>query len=248
VPPQTAGNGPEVTRSVLLQTETGMKRGRPLDGGVWVLGLCQRCNHASGRRTDTPYAEFANAVRPFLRPSAGRSLLDPFASPDVMFAPGLVAQAVMFGMHAINPRLREIFPTMASDLKDIPSGMTLPEGARLWVALMRGHSARIAGPIGYHRVLYSRSDLITFAEIFFPPFAWILTAPGQEHMQFLQEERWADASDWVRYDHGRTSVDLRNLAPRLPVVKAIHDRHDADGWLSMYSDEITPVLEGKLPA
>ena len=49
--------------------------GRYSAGGMWVRGLCDKCNHMSGVKVDRAYAAFAHALRRCLRPSSRRLLL-----------------------------------------------------------------------------------------------------------------------------------------------------------------------------
>lgn len=95
-------------------------------------------------------------------------------------------------------------------------------------------------------MLESRLSYVTFAEVFFPPLAWALTARTDE-VSVFDAQRWADVREWPLYSADRTSVDLRHLAESLPLVR--HPLHtDRDSWIELTSDEVTPLVEGTVPA
>ena len=83
---------------------------------MWVRGLCEPCNNLAGGSYDRAYADFANQVARLTTPAALRMAVIPGEAPGARFAPGLVAPCVLFGMFAINPRLRVLFPDLAQDL------------------------------------------------------------------------------------------------------------------------------------
>lgn len=244
VPPQAAGNSAAVTRAQMIEGERGLRLGRATGGGLWVRGLCGPCNSMAGGRYDAAYADFARRSMPYV--GAGRRLaVRAGDTPAVTLAPGLVARTVLYGMHALSPGLRRSFPRMASSLARGDAEVRLPDSVGLRLALTPGPTARIAGPIHAYRVLESRMSYVTFAEVFFPPFAWAMTAATVEQ-SVLDVQGWADVREWPLYSADRTAVDLRHLVGALPLVR--HPLHtDRDNWIELASDQVTPLVEGALP-
>lgn len=237
VPPQSSGNTGLVTRRRIRSTGQGsLSAGTDNIGGIWVRGLCGRCNSLAGGRSDAAYAQFADALIAWILRSS--SLLVPNGAPPVRVSPGPVARSVLYGMHALSPHLRVLYPDLADALRDGLDSIPLPVGMRLRLALYLGRTARVAGPIHAHRVLGPSSAFESFAEIFFPPLAWVLESDaGQESA--LSD--WADVSEWSLYGQD-VSLDLRLLVDSLPNVE--HPLADHDSWIQLFSDQITPVVEG----
>lgn len=249
VPPQVAGNSRDVTSSIVLIANGIRRNGRSTSGGVWVRGLCEKCNSLAGARYDSAYGDFVQRIRSYGRLSGRFHLPEPWSPPAVSVAPGRVARSVMFGMFAISPHLRELFPELAADLSAGRAHITIPDKLSLRYAMYPDRVARLTGPVYSQRVLGRREHYRTFAEIFFPPLAWVLTSgdhlsPGGAE-SILDLQGWAEATTWLRYGDDVTSTDLRNLCRRLPVVT--HPLSDPSEWLEMFSDEITPILEGIVP-
>lgn len=189
------------------------------------MGLCEQCNQLCGDRYDLAYAEFSRSVRSMTGRTAQRLSLDrsrPPAVPAVFFAPGLVARCVLFGMFAINQRLRLLFPGLAKDLRELghhdPASIRWPDRLELRVGLTVGrHAGRglLSSGVWMMRVLEHRQRHSSFGDIVFPPLTWCLVPTplvgeteqlGPEISQSL-----ANASDWVHYGDTRTRVDLRSL-------------------------------------
>lgn len=252
VPPQAAGNGGKVT-SAIVQLKGGVLRnGRHYTGGMWVRGLCQSCNGLAGQRYDLAYGDFAKRLATHAEVNNRLHLLRPWDPPAVRVAPGLVSRSILFGMSAVSPNLRVVFPGLADDLLAGRDHIQMPQGATLRFALFAERRARIAGPMGAHRVLTVREDFDTFAEVFFRPLAWVLapTITGGSRIDgasVLDRQGWACADEWLQYGPDVVNVDLRDLTRRVPVVRhpLSTGRHE---WVEMFSDDITPVLEGLIPA
>lgn len=251
VPPQAAGNTERVTASIVRISDGVMQNGRSANGGMWVRGLCARCNSLAGARFDGAYADFADRLEIHARVIERIGLLRPWEPPPVGLAPGLVARSILIGMFAISPNLRIIFPELAGDLCANRPHIRMPQGATLRYALYADRTARLAGPIGAHRVLTVREDFDTFAEVFFRPLAWVL-APTQGTNEvigssILDRQGWPRADEWPLYGPDVERTDLRNLARSIPIVRhPMAGRRDE--WIEMMADEITPVLEGEIPA
>jgi hypothetical protein len=252
VPPQVAGNTGAVTRA-RTKIEGGVRsHGRFERGGMWLRGLCADCNSLAGGRYDKAYADFHFQVERFLRAGDQRLLRDPREVPAARFAPGLVFRSVMFGFFAMTPVLRTVHPELAEDLLDGRDDVRWPDKLRLALAFTSSGTARLAGPIGAYRILTRSEAFQTHGEIWFRPLVWVLAPPALDEEEFgtsiLDSQGWADASDWHRYRSDRTQVDLRNIVRRVPLLP----QHPLNGrshneWMQMYSDEITPILEGQIP-
>lgn len=251
VPPQAAGNGEKVT-SAIVQIEGGvLQNGRHSTGGMWVRGLCEPCNGLAGQRYDVAYGEFAKRLLTHARLDNRLHLLRPWEPPAVRVAPGLVSRSILFGMFAVSPNLRVIFPDLAADFLAQRDHIQMPYGATLRFALLPDRRARIAGPMSAHRVLTLREDFDTFGEVFFRPLAWVLAPTGVSSRasgrSVLDRQGWACADDWLQYGPDVTGLDLRDLVRRVPVVQHPLSRAREE-WVELMSDKITPVLEGMIPA
>ncbi|MFJ2638119.1 hypothetical protein [Streptomyces sp. NPDC087511] len=157
----------------------------------------------------------------------------------------------MIGMFAISPHLRGLFPQLATDLHECKASVSMPEGLELRLALYPYSTARLTGPVHSQRVLGRREHYNTFAEVYFPPLAWVLMSrrldgPISGVESILDRQGWPVADEWLRYSADVTSVDLRNLCRRIPVVR--HPLVDPSEWVEMFSDEVTPFLEGLVPS
>lgn len=250
VPPQAAGNTGKVTNASTRIVGGVLGPGRFSSGGLWLRGLCRDCNSLAGAEYDRAYADFSRAIESFMRFSSRGHLLHPEAAPAVSVSPGRVARCVLFGMFGISPNLRAIFPELADALRRQDPHVKMPDGVSLRWALYGGRGARLAGPIHAHRVLGHPQVYLTSAEIYFRPLAWVLAPRGtgglKGYESVLDREHWANADEWPQYGLDVTSVDLRNLTRHVPVV--VHPMQGArDQWVELFSDEITPILEGVLP-
>lgn len=251
VPPQVAGNDSRVTSATTLIKHGTASVGRYSAGGMWLRGLCCECNSVAGLRYDRAYGDFARRVQIYIR---ARGYIyapgSPISAPPVSVAPGRVARSVMFGMFAISPRLRLIFPELARSLQAKRDHVFMPDGVSLRFAIYMDRTARLTGPVHAHRVMGLREYYETFAEIFFRPLAWVLapqdrTTVGQGEMSVLDRQGWATADDWLQYGDDVTSADLRLLCRRVPVVHHPVAERRSD-WVEMHSSEITPLLEGRV--
>ncbi|MET8197971.1 hypothetical protein [Micromonospora taraxaci] len=250
VPPRAAGNSAHVTSAIVRIYKGVLQPGRHSAGGLWLRGLCADCNSLAGARFDTAYADFACRLRSFLDLPRGFNLVEPFTAPPVPVAPGLVARSVLFGMFAISPNLRIIFPELAEGLLKEHRHISMPDGATLRLAIYDDPAARLTGPVHSFRVLRRRAHYNTFTEVYFRPLAWVL-APNDRGVpidseSILDRQMWATADEWLQYGPDVTSVDLRNLCRYIPHVRHPLAGHRAE-WIEMYSDEITSFLEGRVP-
>lgn len=231
VPPQVAGNDRSVSRAPDRLVDGVRAPGRWTEGGLWVRGLCVSCNNLCGQHYDVAYADFAARVEQMTGESARRLLNGAVAtgSPAVYFAPGLVSRCVMFGMFAINPRLRVLYPDLADDLRTLghldPTAIRWPDRLELRVGLFSRRDpphALLSSGVWSMRVLGRRERHSSFGDVIFPPLMWCLvpTPEWRETSQLGPEVTrvLADASDWVHYRGTRTHVDLRNLTNKFTTM------------------------------
>lgn len=261
VPPQAAGNTRKVLRAPDVIVDRVRRPGRWTEGGMWVRGLCEDCNNQAGNRYDAPYADFADQVARLSTPMARRLAVIPGEPPGAQFAPGLVSRAVLFGMFAINPRLRVLFPELAHDLKNEPTPghgpIRWPDQLALKVARTQPglpDSGVISSGVWAMRVMHERVVHFTFGDIVFPPLMWSLapnhTDSEQDGLGPQISKPMADAREWVKYGPDRTSVDLRTIIRTLPAI-AHPMLVRTDDWVEMMtndgSDADVIVVFGKRP-
>jgi hypothetical protein len=260
VPPQVAGNSTAVERSADV-IEDGVRRpGRWAAGGMWVRGLCADCNSLAGVAYDRAYADFANQVARLSTPTALRLAVVPGEAPGARFAPGLVARCVLFGMFAINLRLRLLFPELAQDLRHalLPGQGPIrwPDKLVLRVGLTHPLLPKVgvlSSGVWAMRVLNERVVHFSFADIAFPPLVWSLGASDDDTALELGPQitgALTDASDWVHYGPDRTHVDLRSLTRALPAI-ALPLLTRGDDWVELMTRDGTDadavVVFGRVP-
>lgn len=251
VPPRTAGNTGPVTRCVPYSRGGTLTRARRDVGGLHFYGLCQECNGLQSKY-DPAYSELAQAVERQLRP--GGPIVIPrgvHPLPDVTVRPGAAARSILIGMMALDPNLREIHPTIAQGLLAQVPEVRLPDDLALRVACTRSPLAHLAGSIGgvllFHPVRPHGTALgvMSFASVYFRPLAWHLAT---RRYSWLDLQAWPDVSRWLTI-HPSEDVRLRSLSKGFPEV--LHPREDphaeAAGWVELFSDEITVLVEGELP-
>lgn len=228
----------------MIRGEHGVRLGRATAGGLWVRGLCGQCNSLAAGRYDRAYADFARRCLPYAG-AARRLAVRADEAPAVTLAPGLVAGGAVRDARAESAPPDQVPAPVVVVGRRRPDGAA-PRPAGVATGADSGPDARIAGPIQAYRVLESRLSYVTFAEVFFPPFAWALTEPTDERSVF-DAQGWADARDWPLCSADRTAVDLRHLSRNLALVR--HPLHtDRDNWIELASDRYMPLVEGRLPA
>lgn len=241
VPPQAAGNTGPVERTDMMTGQGGYQAGAWRIGGMWVRGLCAECNSFAGAHYDTAYADFASQLSHWA--SVGSRAWVPGAQ-AVSLAPGRVTRSILSGMLGISPHVRELHPTLTAQMT-IGGPVRLPGELRLYVAGYLGLAAQLTGPMLTALVDGSRAAVNTLAAVTFRPLTWALAT--SDSFGVLENRGWVDATDWLRYEDDRESVDLRWLAPSgvqwLPTV--LHAPSD-DG-VTLYSKEIAPIMAGRIP-
>ncbi|MCW6005854.1 hypothetical protein K1W54_14885 [Micromonospora sp. CPCC 205371] len=199
--------------------------GRAVDGGLWMYGLCDRCNRERQTPHEVRYTEFAGLFKGMWLRSLALSVPSPVTVPDVLFFPGAVARAVMMGMYAMNPALRGLFPGVADALMNEDDKIILPANLRLRLAIARGNRARISGGDGgcIFRPFDSGSPLLltSFGSIYFPPLAWQLVP---DEAPLIDHQSWGDVSSWLKIDPAEEHLFSTVCQLRLPLV--MHPSHD----------------------
>lgn len=94
-----------------------------------------------------------------------------------------------------------------------------------------------------HKVGDDPQSYDIFAEIFFPPFAWVRCSARRNAVtSLIDHEGWGDATDWVLYSRSVVRSDLRNVLKRLPVT--VHPTlRKRDEWIEPSSPQ-SNLLEG----
>jgi hypothetical protein len=246
VPPQCAGNEMLVKRYRLMVDKHEVDAGRQDLGGIHLYGLCADCNTQAGQY-DEAYGDFADRLcMPGLK---SRQLhLPPLITlPSVPFDPGAVVRSILLGMCATEPHISKHWPDFPTQLVS-GSPVTMPPELRLFLALTRGATARVAGPIsGFAAVGTLRRDasgtpvgINAAASVYFPPMAWELIHPGETK---LTDDRWLDVSSWTTIKPGDIRV-VSELVPALPAIcQPWHDPRGDGDWVELLSTEICPIIE-----
>ncbi|MFY2861153.1 hypothetical protein ACOJVU_15675 [Mycobacterium sp. THU-M104] len=247
VPPRCAGNEMLVKRYRLIANKHVVGSGRQDLGGIYLYGLCKDCNSDAGKY-DGAYGHFAEALRPLWVKPWQIEVLPLISTPSITFDPGAVIRSILLGMCATGPIIHQRWPDFPSQLMSGSPLQTPPE-IRLYLALARGVSARVAGPMfGQHvrgpHLRRSASGaplgISAVASVYFPPLAWELVHALETA---LTQDRWVDVSSWTAFKPGEAHV-LHDLVPALPVV--CHPRHHPDrdeAWVELLSTEICPIVE-----
>jgi hypothetical protein len=248
VPPQCAGNQMLTKRYRLMLEGHEVSTGRPDPGGIHLPGHCIECNGLASRY-DGAYGDFAASLKPCWDKSLTLALPKQIAVPDIGFAPGAVARSILLGMCATGTLLREHWP-------DLPMSLTraepveLPAAMKLYLALARGRSARVAGSIfGWHLLGPNQRrgadgnqiGIMAIASVYFPPLAWELVYTARETI--LDELGWVDVSGWTRFRPEETHR-LRQMVPKLaPTCHPWHDPCRNDSWTELFNSDMVHIIE-----
>lgn len=252
VPPRAAGNTGAVTRARVRLANQLEQLGREDIGGMWVRGLCTRCNSLAGGRTDAAYADFARGLTHWRERVRYSRVALPVDVPDVTFSPGRVARAVLYGMFAIAPNLRTQFPEIGEALARGDDHIRMPSSVQLLVAQYYRQEGLLSGGIFAMRVLERMESYNALAEVYFPPLAWVLVAQEDRalrdrgYVPLTESQRWARADDWTLYGDDRNSINLRWLARTMPTVRHPVYGENYDSWIRMTGGDST-ILRGRVP-
>lgn len=233
IPPQCAGNYDSVLRYYYNSRGQDSRSAESYkrQGGMQSDMLCESCNNLQSRY-DKAYATLARSLLPWwLNSSLQLHRMDP---PHIEFQPGAVVRSVIIGMFGLNPHLRVRHPDIASALINGSHISNMPPGARLYLALARGHRARVTGYRQIHTSLATRQLTVeSLAQIYFPPLAWIL---ADESKSLLDFEGWIDVSPWLALDAAALDYLDRHLGP-IPIVYLADDNPFRTGMISYASIE-----------
>lgn len=153
----------------------------------------------------------------------------------------------MYGMFAINPRLRVLFPGLAEDLlAEVASpskSPRWPDSLALKVGLSHFRSPNdglISSGVWSMRVLRERVIHGSHGDIVWPPLMWSLVPVNEDSesdgLGPQITEPLEDVSEWLKYGPDRTSVDLRNVLRTLPAVPHPMLLRTND-WVDMMSND-----------
>lgn len=120
--------------------EICLESGRALDGGIWVFGLCAKCNGASSE-DDGAWEDLVDVA-----PRVHGPVLPGWrwTAPAAPIRPGAIARSLVMAMFGFNPRLGAAHPGWANNLL-AGSPDTPPDGIRLRLALLSGDRAQVSG-------------------------------------------------------------------------------------------------------
>lgn len=232
VPPRTAGNTSRVERAPDLLTAAGVRRpGRWNRGGLWVRGLCEDCNQLAGRRYDEAYGDFSRALEAVARARNAGSLLPPSDAPHVLLAPGLVSRCILIGMFAIHPRLRQIFPILAENLRNEEPTLRWPESVQLRVGQHQGSRALLASGIFMARVLGHRTQHFTFSDVVFAPLVWSLVPESRKHSPSTSSPMPATGRTTAPSEPASTSgISCVASRPSCTLPSRVHGTSGSNSW------------------
>lgn len=249
VPPRCAGNDHGVSRSGLLSidvegTPTVKPDGKRQPGGLYIFGLCARCNGVASRY-DSAYGEFADALKGYR--TSGKLLIPNgrLTLPTVEFSPGAVARSILIGLFGMNHLLRNACRPLADALRDELPSIRLPEDLHLRLALCGGTSAILSGAMVSQVVLPPTTTgtvrtLNSAAAVYFPPLAWQLTWSDAGP---LDDQGWADASGWAELAPAHRA-SIRATCRTLPIATPLWRDPDLFNRMwHLFSGELTPIVQ-----
>jgi hypothetical protein len=145
VPARCAGNEMLVKRSRYMVNNDEVDLGRHDPGGIHLYGLCADCNSEAGKY-DRAYGAFADQMRPLWVKDRRLDISSQILMPAFTFDPGAVVRSILLGMCATGPIIHRHWPDLAVQLASGIS-LELPPELRLYLALARGMTGRVSGPI-----------------------------------------------------------------------------------------------------
>lgn len=247
VPPRCAGNELMVKRYRFVVNGHEANAGRGDLGGIHLYGLCDDCNSRAGRY-DGAYGEFAARLRPHWVRSWKVEIPRVLSPPAVLLDPGAVARSILLAMCATGPLIHRMWPLLPMQLAE-GGPVQLPTGIALYLALARGKTARVAGPIsGFHVTgpHLRRGDdeaprgINAVASVYFPPLAWELV---HTEGTTLVDDGWADVSSWTEIRPGETR-GLNTLVVGLPsVCHPWHHPTRSEGWAELLNSDLVRIVE-----
>jgi hypothetical protein len=162
--------------------------------------------------------------------------------------PGALVRSILLGMCGTGPAIVDHWPELP---KSLVAGepIALPTAMKLYLALAKGVSARVAGPIfGFHLMGWLKRQaadgrnigINAIASVYFPPLAWELVHAGET---ILDDHGWVDVSSWTQLRPGETHT-LTDLVPSLPVTHHPYHHPDlSDHWTEVLNSTRAPITE-----
>lgn len=247
IPPKCAGNELLAKRYRFTVNGHEADAGRGDLGGIYLYGLCAACNTLAGQY-DGAYGELANELRPLWVKSWDIALPSRVQLPAIDFDPGAVVRSILLGMCATGDLIYQNWPSLPMDLAS-GEPVELPSDMRLYCALARGMTARVAGsmsgfqlygPNAHRNLDGAPIGINALASVYFPPIAWELVQAGDTS---LAVDGWADVSDWTGYSPGDTHR-LSDLVSALPsVCHPWHHPVHCEGWFDLMNTNHVPIVE-----
>lgn len=248
VPPQCAGNEMLAKRHRLIVKGNVVSPGRQAMGGIFFRGLCAGCNTRASQY-DGAYGNFAAALAQCWVKSLTLCVPTPITLPKTIdFDPGGVVRSILLGMCATGPLVNEHWPEFLAVLAE-GKPVELPSEIKLYLALARGRSARVAGAIfgfhviGPHARRSTEEPLIginAIASVYFPPLAWELIHAGES---ILDKHGWVDVSKWTQLPPGEIHK-LTDLVPSLPATCHPYHHPDLnDHWTEVLNSDLVDITE-----
>ncbi|MHA7663709.1 hypothetical protein [Mycolicibacterium sp. HS_4_1] len=247
VPPKCAGNKMLVKRHHFTRNGHEADAGRSTMGGIHFYGLCGDCNTLAGQY-DEAYGVLASGLRPLWVKSWRIEVPPRIQMPSIEFDPGSVVRSILLGMCATGELIYRNWPSLPSDLTNGQS-VQLPSDMRLYLALARGMTARVAGSMSGFQIYGPNArrnlegapiGINALASVYFPPMAWELVQAGDTT---LDADGWVNVSDWTQYLPNETHR-LPDLVSALPsVCHPWHHPVHNEGWFDLMNINHVPIVE-----
>ncbi|WP_165756757.1 hypothetical protein, partial [Mycolicibacterium doricum] len=206
-------------------------------------------NHNCPIKIEEPaYGQFANDLRVVWIKNWNIEVPRLIAMPPVLIDPGAVARSILIGMCATGPSIQRQWTSLAEGL--LSGGpFQMPSSIGIYLALARGKTARVAGPIaGFHVTgPYVRRNLAgvprginAIASVYFPPLAWELVHKSNTT---LVDDAWVDVSCWTELHPGEIHP-FTDLVSGLPAVcHSWHHPSRNEGWAELMDSNLVAIVE-----
>lgn len=207
-PPEAAFNA----RPLLHAHIKKLIAGRDLDsvsGRVRQRGagytLCERCNNLTGHWYGSAFVDWAYQGMQIVRGTKGApTLLYLFQ----VFPLRTIKQIACMFFSANSPRFREVHPGLERFVRD-RDARYLPPEVRIYAFYTLADRSRSAGVTGLLDGSGPSVRSLTFSEITFPPFGFVMTFDSPP-----PDERLFDISGFSQFSYN----DWRPIAMRLPIM------------------------------
>lgn len=247
VPPRCAGNEMLVKRYRFMMSGHEADSGRGDLGGIYLYGLCAKCNTLAGEY-DSAYGALAASLQSLWIKSWTIEVPPRIKMPPIEFDPGSVVRSILLGMCATGDLIYQNDPALPLALTK-GELVELPSTIRLYLALARGRTARVAGSIaGFHvmgpNIRRDQNEvpigINSLASVYFPPLAWELVHTGDTT---LVPDGWANVGTWTELRPG----DIHRLSDLVTTLPAVcHPWHHpslSEGWTELTNTNHVPIVE-----